>query len=347
MAHSGRIAESYSPVVFTQPDGLNDDDVTETLLRGWGLVADNVGYAALGFGSHHWHAVAGDTQWFVTVDDLDSRRQNVADTRLRARQRLNAALSGAYALQRQGRSFVVAPVPSGAGSVLENVDERYVLALYPHIEGRAGSWGRYDTQAERFAVIDRLIDIHRATENVKGVVGVDDFGVPSRDQLTCALDETSSPWPTGPYAERTRALLARHSRDLNAALSRHDDLVVLVRNRRADPVVTHGEPHRGNVIFTPEGASLIDWDTTLLAPHERDLWSLIDEDPETGAYYTSKSGRPVDADALRLYRLWWDLCEISLYVAEFHSPHIDSVDTRTAWQGLEKYLDPRRWVEAN
>ena len=290
MAHSGRIAESYSPVVFTQPDGLNDDDVTETLLRGWGLVADNVGYAALGFGSHHWHAVAGDTQWFVTVDDLDSRRQNVADTRLRARQRLNAALSGAYALQRQGRSFVVAPVPSGAGSVLENVDERYVLALYPHIEGRAGSWGRYDTQAERFAVIDRLIDIHRATENVKGVVGVDDFGVPSRDQLTCALDETSSPWPTGPYAERTRALLA---------------------------------------------------------PHERDLWSLIDEDPETGAYYTSKSGRPVDADALRLYRLWWDLCEISLYVAEFHSPHIDSVDTRTAWQGLEKYLDPRRWVEAN
>ena len=85
------------------------------------------------------------------------------------------------------------------------------------------------------------------------------------------------------------------------------------------------------------------------AGHAWQAWRRgeLDEDPETGAYYTSKSGRPVDADALRLYRLWWDLCEISLYVAEFHSPHIDSVDTRTAWQGLEKYLDPRRWVEAN
>ena len=331
--------------MFTQPDDLTDDAVADTLLRGWGLVADGVAYAALGFGSHHWNAVVGDTKWFVTVDDLDARLQHAGETRLRARQRLTAALSTAQAIQRRGRSFVVAPVPSLAGSVLDDVDERYVLALYPHIDGRAGSWGRYETQAERFAVIDRLVDIHGATQIVKSIAGADDFSIPSRDRLTVALAETSSSWSTGPYAERTRALLVRHADDLNSVLSRYDDLVARVRQSADEPVVTHGEPHPGNVIFTPDGASLIDWDTTLLAPHERDLWSLIDEDPEVAPYYTSKSERSLNEDALRLYRLWWDLCEISLYVAEFHTPHIDSADTQTAWQGLEKYLDPNRWVE--
>ncbi len=221
-------------MVFTRPDDLTDDAVAETLLRSWGLVADGVAYAALGFGSHHWRAVVDGAKWFVTVDDLDARLQHAGDTRMRARQRLTAALSTAHALQMRGRSFVVAPIPSHAGSVLEDVDERYVLALYPHVVGRAGSWGRYETQAERFAVIDRLVDIHGATEIVKGVAGADDFRIPSRDGLTMALAETSSPWSTGPYAERTRTMLARHADDLNDVLSRYDDLVALVRQGGAD-----------------------------------------------------------------------------------------------------------------
>ncbi|MPZ79263.1 MAG: phosphotransferase [Actinophytocola sp.] len=41
----------------------------------------------------------------------------------------------------------------------------------------------------------------------------------------------------------------------------------------------HGEPHRGNTITTPNGVVLIDWDTTLIAAPERDLWALVGEDP--------------------------------------------------------------------
>ncbi len=331
--------------MFTQPDDLTDEAVAETLLRGWGLVADDIAYAALGFGSHHWNVVVDDIKWFVTADDLDARVQSAGDTRMQARQRLRSALSTARALQRRGSLFVVAPTPSHAGSVVEDIDDRYVLAIYPYVDGRAGSYGRYETQAERFAVIDRLVEIHEAGESVKRIAGTDGFGIPSRDRLTAALAETSSPWSTGPYAERTRALLGRHAADLTRVLAKYDDLTVLVRRRGDDPVVTHGEPHRGNVIFTSEGASIIDWDTTLLAPCERDLWSLIDEDPETAAYYTTKSGRSLNNDALRLYRLWWDLCEVSLFVTEFLAPHVDSADTETAWRGLEEHLNPSRWVE--
>ena len=257
--------------MFTQPEDLTDDAVAETLERGWGLAVQDIAYAAVGFGSHHWSVVGDDVQWFVTADDLDARVKHARDTRTQVRQRLASALSTACALQQRGCSYVVAPTLSRTGSVLEDIDERYVVAVYPHVDGRTGSCGRYDTQAERFAVVDRLVEIHAAGDSVESIAGLDDFGVPSRDRLMTALVETSSPWSTGPFAERTRSLLDRHAGGLTTALNTFDDLVALVRRRGVGPVVTHGEPHRGNVIFTSEGVSLIDWDTTLLAPRSRPL----------------------------------------------------------------------------
>ena len=331
--------------MFAQPEDLPDDAVAEALTRSWGLAVDDIAYAAVGFGSHHWNVVVDNIRWFVTADDLDARTRHAGDTRTEVRQRLASALSTASALHQGGCSYVVAPTPSHAGSVLEDIDDRYVVAVYPHVDGRTASSGRYDTQAERFAVVDRLVETHAASDSVKSIAGTDDFGIPSRDRLSTALAEISSPWSTGPFAERTRSLLSRHAGGLITALNTYDELAATVRGRGDDPVVTHGEPHRGNVIFTTAGASLVDWDTTRLAPCERDLWSLIDEDSETAAYYTSKSGRSLDNDALRLYRLWWDLCEVSLYVTEFHAPHVATADTETAWQGLQEYLDPSRWTE--
>jgi spectinomycin phosphotransferase len=39
-------------------------------------------------------------------------------------------------------------------------------------------------------------------------------------------------------------------------------------------VVTHGEPHPGNILRAAGGLYLIDWDTVGLALPERDLWMV-------------------------------------------------------------------------
>jgi spectinomycin phosphotransferase len=44
------------------------------------------------------------------------------------------------------------------------------------------------------------------------------------------------------------------------------------------------------------------------------------------------------SDLLELYRLRWDLAEVSLYVSLFRAPHIDTADTRVAWDGLRHSL---------
>jgi len=83
---------------------------------------------------------------------------------------------------------------------------------------------------------------------------------------------------------------------------------------------------------------LIDWQTARVAPSERDLWSLIDEDARSGQDYTKWSGHILDDSALDLYRRWWSLCEVSLYAADLHAEHTNTPKTEIAWNGLREHL---------
>lgn len=323
--------------MLTRPAHLTDADIQRALSEGWAFQASDVEYAAVGYGSHHWYATTGTVRWFVTVDDLDARRCGLTDTRREAGDRLQAALTAACALRSAGLEFAVAPTLTVLGDVTHPVGDRYVVAVYPHIEGDTHEWGAYPTRRDRLAVLDLIAAVHDAP--VPPSLRCDDFLIPQRDHLEMRLDEQDLPWGSGPYADPSHDLLQRHRRLVHEVLVNYDQMAAHVAVQSERRVVTHGEPHRGNTINTPDGVVLIDWDTVLLAPPERDLWSLIGEDPCTAMDYAHRTGVDVDRVAVRLYRLWWDLCEVSLSVAALHSPHSDNSDTQLAWKNLNRYLN--------
>jgi spectinomycin phosphotransferase len=126
-------------------------------------------------------------------------------------------------------------------------------------------------------------------------------------------------------------VLAAHAPGTHRALDRYDDLV---RAARADPpglVLTHGEPHPGNTMRTGDGWLLIDWDTALIAPPERDLWDLDEGDGTLRAAYTAATGTALRPALLDLYRLRWDLSDISVCLARFREPHGTSADDEQSW----------------
>jgi Predicted choline kinase involved in LPS biosynthesis len=100
-------------------------------------------------------------------------------------------------------------------------------------------------------------------------------------------------------------------------------------------VVTHGEPHAGNVMRTREGRVLVDWDTVSLAPPERDLWMLVGEDTAAADLYARATGTPLDPGALDYFRLTWDLKDLAEYLKLLRSPHQENEDTRRACWALE------------
>jgi aminoglycoside phosphotransferase (APT) family kinase protein len=127
---------------------------------------------------------------------------------------------------------------------------------------------------------------------------------------------------------------------LGALLDRYTALVADVDRSRW--VLTHGEPHRGNTIVTTTGVVLVDWDTCLLAPPERDLWMLVGEGPGIRERYAARTQRPLDPRLLDAYRLRWDLADVEACVRDLRAPHGDDEDTHTAWTALRGVLDPTR-----
>jgi spectinomycin phosphotransferase/16S rRNA (guanine(1405)-N(7))-methyltransferase len=327
--------------MFTRPQGLSDAVLIDALREGWGLKVASIEYQAVGFGSHHWDTTdTGGNRWFVTVWDLDAKRRSADDDVF---DRLRAALATSRAVYDTGAAFVVAPVPARDGAVVLPVSEQFALALYPYVDGRTDR-GEYRTAADRLAVMEMLVVLHASHDSVTRHARVDDFGLAKRDDLELALDDLAAPWDGGPYSERTRALLSRHASGVARLLEVYDTLAAEARERPDRMVLTHGEPHIENVMLTANGLVLIDWDTTLLAPPERDLWMLEPSDGLIPVAYAEARGVAVLSTMLDLYRMQWDLAEIAIYTAEFREPHVESDDTRESWKNLTLFLDPaRRW----
>ena len=96
-------------------------------------------------------------------------------------------------------------------------------------------------------------------------------------------------------------------------------------------------------MLRPHAAATANDLRTLIAPPERDLWALASEDSSIVEDYEARTGtRPRD-EIIELYRLSWDITEISIYVGEFRRSHQESQDTRVAWASLRTCLDPPRW----
>src|SRR5258708_5242946 len=85
----------------------------------------------------------------------------------------------------------------------------------------------------------------------------------TRPRATPTAPAASVPLHSSPAPGR--ALLARYDRPLHQAFARFDGLLDRVREAGGPYVITHGEPHPGNLLRTRAGLCLVDWDMTALA----------------------------------------------------------------------------------
>lgn len=324
------------------PEDFEPDALTGLLAEGWGFDVEIADYAALGGGSYHWVVTdPAGARGFATVDDLD-RKAWLGDTRDTVFDGLTSAFDTALALRNAGLEFVVAPIPTSGGETLRRTGPRYTIALFPFVDGRAGSFGEYDP-AERTAIVEMLADLHRTTPTA----GARRIGLalPGRPGLESALRELNEPWSGGPFSEPARQALKRHASYMAELLALFDRLLAAVASRNTNWVVTHGEPHAGNVMRTGESHVLIDWDTLALAPPERDLWMLVKDTAIDLSRYVDATGHEVDQVAADFFRLTWDLEDVASFTDVLRSPHRDSADTARAYEGLTYYLTtPDRWA---
>jgi spectinomycin phosphotransferase/16S rRNA (guanine(1405)-N(7))-methyltransferase len=242
------------------------------------------------------------------------------------------------ALRDLGYDFAVAPEPDRDGRVVRTLghDGGYALSVYPHVSGQSFAWAAEGWSSAQVvpahleAVLDILAALHCAPAGARADARTDDFAIPVRDVLERALTGAAG-LDHGPFTRRAGRLVAEHADLLGERLARYDELAAAGRAQSSRYVLTHGEPHPGNTMLGPDGYLLIDWDTVVIAPPERDLWNFTTEMIER---YTGRSGIGADPALLDLYRLRWNLTDIALYVAQFLAPHSGSANEAASWENL-------------
>ena len=327
--------------MLTPPKDLELDALARALAR-WQLREPRLRYLPVGFGGHHWSADVADGRFFVTVDDLEAGIQageslDAAFAALERAYRTAAALRERAALE-----FVLAPIGDREGAVVRRLGARYAVSVVPFVDGASGSFGEYASAETRDRIAALLGRLHAASGALDAdLPRRDDCGIPARAVLERALASLSSTWDTGPYGEPARALLARRADELERRLRDYDELAARVRERSGSWVITHGEPHRGNVIVEPDGARrLVDWDTALVAPRERDLLFVLDDRLAGWDAYASTAGDvELDREALDLYGRRWALGDIGMFVAVLLRPHEDDENTAASFGFLRGYLE--------
>jgi hypothetical protein len=326
--------------VKTWPGDLPEDLLASALARGWNLAVASMTYRPVGFGSHHWEVLdAEGTRWFVTADELENKRHWLGEPLTAAFGRLRASLAAASDLRDCGAAFVVAPVRTVDGDPLARAHDRFGVALYPFVDGKSFEWGEFSTPAHRRAMLDLVVGTHTAPAVAARHAMADDFAVPHRDELEAALGSAGHVPACGPYARPAALLITENAAPIRRLLARYDELAAQGRTRPSAPVLTHGEPHPGNTMLTSGGWMLIDWDTALVAPPERDLWNLDPGDGSVLGAYADATGVQAAASMLELYRIRWDLADIAIDVSRFRRPHPGSVDDGESWEILRAQVE--------
>lgn len=318
----------------TRPPGVDDRDISRALTGGWGLREVRLRYQPVGFGGYHWLARTGADHYFLTLDDLGAKpwlgtEPDSVFTGLRACYATPLILHA-----KTGLDCVIPPVATVHGEATCRLTRHYALTVFPFTAGTAGAWGHPIATPDRQTLADKLAALHRRTAAVAALAPLRGSELPERAVLDAALAELGQSWSGGPFSEPARRELAAHAGTVASWLGSFDQLAARLAAQGLDPVITHGEPHPGNVLRSDGRFMLIDWDTVALAPPERDLWMLDDVTHAAFATYTAATGRPVNYDAIRLYRLTWVLNDIASFVGRLRSGHAADGHTRKVCRSL-------------
>ena len=310
---------------------LADDVIFEAVRSGWELDVTELSYAPVGYGSWHWQATADrHGPIFITVDEVASG-PIAGDGQRPSFDELRWAYGVPLALTLDGLQFARSPIPTALGSSLARIDRRWAVSVWPFIAGRSTHAGRYEDEQDATAVLAVLRALHCVGTDIgrEGSPRRESFVVPGLRRLIEVIDRSWVGPHVGPHAAAADQVLHDYAVDIRRLVSLYDDLVHAPKTSESW-VLTHGEPHAANVVFTAQGPVLIDWDTTKIAPMERDLWMVAADGFDVG---------DCDRDLLTLYRAQWDLSELADYAGRFANPDDDGPEGDPAWKDFMSYIE--------
>lgn len=172
-------------------------------------------------------------------------------------------------LYDEGMKYVVPPIATKTGQLWVDVAD-YKLAVFPFVDGYNGYEG--DLKDDHWIAFGRaLYALHstRLPANLASPIHRETFSDYWRKHAQGFMAQTTF---IDDIASELGAFLKQKESTIHELLNQAEKLAAALKAQSEPFVLCHADSHAGNVLIDAQGDFyIVDWDTLILAPKERDL----------------------------------------------------------------------------
>lgn len=241
-----------------EPPALDPDQIAGCLDRAFGLPDAQAEFLPLGadLGTAVYRVTAGGSAYFFK---LRRGAPNEASVRV------------PWLLSKHGVPHLITPLPAGNGQLWAALDG-YTAILYPYVDGQDGYAKRLtDDQWVAFGAAVRRIHDMPLPPDLVARLPYETYPARWRDMVRAFMTDGIDIAYDDPVAARMAAFLQRKRTVVLDLIDWNEALAHMLQAQDQAYVLCHADLHAGNVLINGDQFYIVDWDTLILAPRERDL----------------------------------------------------------------------------
>jgi spectinomycin phosphotransferase len=238
-------------------------------------------------------------------------------------------------LSEQGITQIIPPLPSKTGRLWAMLEDLHVI-LYPFVEGTSGfedklterQWAEFGGALQRIHTLSLPPALSQKMER-------ETYSPESGEICREVLHRIEHESFDDPVMAGLAAFLLPRRQTVFDFIGHAERLARVLASRSPELVLCHSDIHPGNLFIDKHGALfIVDWDSPVLAPKERDLMFIgggqgyvgVDDQEEEASFYRYYDRSAVDPLAMAYYRYERNLMDLSVECPRILSRTLNAQD---------------------
>lgn len=327
--------------MLIKPD-LEDEEIVKCLRDAYGLNVEEISFLPLGadFNTAVYRVTASSKKNYF----LKLRRGEFND----------AAVSVPKYLADLGFEQVIPPLASKVGRLWTNLAS-FKAILYPYVEGRNSievnlsdqQWIEFGATLKRFHSAD-------IPKTITSGVQRETFSSKWREMVKVFLERIENEIFEEPVAAEMALFLKSKSSEILKLVGRAENLAISLQKQPLGYILCHADIHGWNLLIDNEGALyVVDWDTLIFAPKERDLMFIGAGLGDTGRtpleeealFYRGYGQTNINKAAIAYYRYERVIEDIGVYCEQIFLSDEGGEDRVQSFEYLQSNFLPNGTIE--
>ncbi len=245
--------------MLTKPN-LTDETIATHLYNAYELDAKEISFLPLG------------ADFNTAVYRITTSTQRDYFLKLRSGEFLEASVSVPKYLADLGIKQVIPPITTKPGQLYSGLGS-FKAILYPYVEGCNGVETKLsEDQWAQFGAAIKKLHATDISATIAKDVPKETFSSKWRETVKAFLVRIENEFFEEPVVEKLAAFLKSKSNEILKMIEQAEELALRLQESKPEYVLCHADMHGWNLIVDKEESLyIVDWDTLIFAPKERDL----------------------------------------------------------------------------